>query len=523
MRTASLLAAAVSLAAGLTVGRAEAQSIERVSVDSFGAQSDGLSQWAFVSGDGGHVAFMSEASNLVPGDTNGARDVFVRDRLTGVTSRVSVSSSGTQAIGHSGLNGMSISASGRYVTFTSTAMNLVTGDRNLSNDVFVHDRHQARTWRTSVNDRGEEGNGDSLWPSISADGRFVAFDSKANNLVPGDLNGWSDVFVHDRATGRTSLVSVDSAGIQGDGNSIKPFLSASGRFVVFSSLSTNFMAADTNRAYDIFVHDRQTGLTENVNVNEWGVQSDFQSGSYALSISADGRHVAFDSNATNLVPNDSNRRWDVYVHDRLTRRTSRVSLNLAGQQWDNHHSYAPSISPDGRYVTFFSSFNVYLRDRLLERTELISADPAGTPGDDVSTYPTLSADGRHVAFVSSATNLVPGDTNDAMDVFILDRGPLAPGLAKTGICPGPITLDVRDASALGRILILHGPSGSFVNPSQPCQGLLLGLSSPHLGALVTADASGHANVIFTPPPGSCGRRIQAVDLASCVATNVIVL
>src|SRR5262249_4136371 len=159
-------------------------------------------------------------------------------------------------------NGFSLSADGRFVAFKSFATNLVSGDTNNATDVFVHDRQTGQTERVSVDSTGRESNNNSYDSILSADGRIDAINSIATNLVGGDTNNAADIFVHDRQTGQTERVSVDSAGVQGNRDSEIPSLSADGRFVAFNSTATNLGGGDTNNAADIFVHDRQTGQTE---------------------------------------------------------------------------------------------------------------------------------------------------------------------------------------------------------------------------------------------------------------------
>ena len=326
---------------------------ERVSVSSSGDQGDLASATAYdrcFSADGRYVAFESSSSNLVPGDTNGTRDVFVHDRVTGGTERVSVSSSGGQ--GNDWSDSPSISADGRYVAFYSRASNLVAGDTNAVADIFVHDRVTGGTERVSVSSTGEQGDG--AWPSISADGRYVAFYSSASNLVPGDTNGAFDVFVHDRVTGETIRVSVSSSGVEGNSMSGLPTISADGRYVAFHSIASNLVPGDTNSGFDVFVHDLVTGETERVSVSSAGEESnDGSVYSYGLAISSDGRYVAFPSNASNLVPGDTNGKIDVFVHDRVTGATERVVVSSSGEQGNDHSAFA-SISADGRYVAFQS-------------------------------------------------------------------------------------------------------------------------------------------------------------------------
>jgi Tol biopolymer transport system component len=216
-----MLAARTLVIVGLTTaagaGVLLAQTTTRVSVDSQGAQGNGWSGPASsISADGRFIAFASYATNLVAGDTNGYMDVFVHDRQTGETTLVSVDSQGLQGNGTSGENIICISADGRFVVFDSLASNLVSGDLNGLEDVFVHDRETGETTLVSVDSQGTQGNGDSFGGSISADGRFVVFDSLASNLVPGGTNGGGDVFMHDRKTGETTIVSTDSQGAPGD-------------------------------------------------------------------------------------------------------------------------------------------------------------------------------------------------------------------------------------------------------------------------------------------------------------------
>lgn len=285
---------------------------ERVNVDSAGNQAlDFDSDRPSISADGRFVAFDSHAGNLVANDTNpnGQNDIFVHDRLTGITELVSVDSAGNQGFNFSFF--ASISADGRFVAFDS-ASQLAVGDTNGAVDVFVHDRLTGETELVSVDSAGTQGNGNR--PKISADGRFVAFESFASNLVAGDTNGDWDVFVHDRLTGVTERVSVDSAGNQGNNFSFRPSISADGRFVAFDSRANNLATGDTNGRDDVFVRDRQNGVTELVSANLSGTLGN--NFSVRPSISADGRFVAFDSLSSNLVAGDTNGQFDIFVRNR---------------------------------------------------------------------------------------------------------------------------------------------------------------------------------------------------------------
>jgi Tol biopolymer transport system component len=401
----------------------------RVSVASDGTGANNHSQIPSVSADGRYVAFCSNASNLVSDDTNDVADIFLHEYLTGQTTRVSVTSDGIQA--NAGSDSPFISADGRYVTFTSIARNLVSGDTNGYADVFVHDRQTAQTTRVSVSSAGAQANNGSWSPSISADGRYIAFHSLASNLVSGDTNAYMDAFVHDRQTGQTTRVSLSSGGVQTNAGSYNPSISADGRYVAFRSEASNLVVGDTNLAPDIFVHDRQTGQTSRVSMSSGGVQANGSSTN--PSISADGRYVAFRSHASNLVIKDLNDHADIFVHDRHTGETTRVSVAAIDLQ-ANGESSAPSISANGRYVAFYSAASnlvngdtnavndVFVYDRLGGQTMRVSVTSKGTQANGFSDYPSISACGRYVAFRSGASNLVSGDTNGVADVFVHDRG-----------------------------------------------------------------------------------------------------
>jgi Periplasmic component of the Tol biopolymer transport system len=412
---------------------------ERISVASDGTQGDEDSFSSAISADGRYVAFASDATNLVPGDTNGFRDVFVRDRQTGTTSRVNVASDGSQANHFTPGDGIAISADGRYVTFISFASNLVSGDTNGNYDAFVHDRLTGTTSLVSVSSTGVQGDvlgfGDM---AISADGRYVAFVSGSRNLVHGKTSPTADVFVRDRWAGTTTRVSLAGDGSEANGGSFNPAISADGRYVAFNSFATNLVPGDVNNEYDVFVRDRFAGTTSMVSVSSAGVQGDTRSFT-GLALSADGRYVTFNSNASNLVPGDTNEIKDTFVRDRQTGVTSRVSVATDGTQASGGTVFpfgAPfkvSISWDGRYVAFSTESSnlvprdtngfrdVFVRDRWAGTTRRVSVSTEGAQGDADSSSPSLSADGSDVSFESLASNLVPGDTNGRFDVFVQHR------------------------------------------------------------------------------------------------------
>jgi len=414
----------------------------RVSVDSSGAQSDNYSRFPSISDDGRYVAFESEASNLVPGDTNGGGDVFVHDRQTGATTRVSVSSTGEQANDSSGA--AAISGDGRYVAFYSYASNLVAGDTNGMVDIFVHDRQTGSTTRVSVDSSGTEANGNSddnyFAVSISGDGRFVAFISEASNLVANDTNGVNDIFVHDLQTGVTTRASVDSSGAEANSGSIAPVISSNGRYVTFSSGATNLIASDTNGKTDVFVHDIQTGQTILGSISTTGEQAN--GGGNSPSISGDGRFVVFISKSTNLVSGTEDYQELVYVHDRQTGQTTLASVYTSGDIMITGIVDQPTISSNGRFVAFAlydkadndGILNIWVRDLQAN----VSIDVGY--GNESSDSPSLSADGTVVAFWSGASNFVSGDTNGFWDIFVheIDTSPPNPSPSVVSVlqnCP----------------------------------------------------------------------------------------
>ncbi len=412
--------------------------IELVSVGFEGNQANGDSAKSSISADGRYVAFSSDASNLVPDDTNNAVDIFVFDRRQRTIERVNIDSDGNQASEHS--FSPSISVDGRYVAFSSFASNLVPDDTTYIEDIFVFDRQQRTIERVSVDPLGNQANGDSSKPSISADGRYVAFSSYASNLVPGDTNSTGDIFVFDHQQGTIERVSVDSLGNQANGDNILPTISRDGRYVAFSSDASNLVPGDTNNAVDIFVFDRQQRTIERVSVDSQGNQA--SENSFSPSICGNGRYVAFSSWASNLVPNDINGDNDIFVFDRQQRTIELVSLDSQGNQ-ANEFSSTPSINADGRYVAFNSyasnlvpddtngDNDIFVFDRQQKTIERVSVDSQGNQANGNSRDSSISFDGRYVAFASDASNLVPGDTNKASDIFVGANWPAGQAVSET--------------------------------------------------------------------------------------------
>lgn len=325
----------------------------RVSVSSTGAQANGPSYDPVISADGRYVAFVSDATNLVTGDSNAVSDVFVRDLRSPATTRVSVDSATTPVQGNGASYEPAINADGSKVAFSSEATNLVAGDGNTSTDVFVRDRMANTTSRVSIATgvSGAEGNGGSFEAAVSGNGQLVAFISQAANLVTGDTNNAFDVFVRDLTANTTARVSVAGASTQVNKDSWQPALSSDGRYVVFASDATNLVTGDSNGMTDIFLRDRTANTTSRVSLDVSGIQSD--GFSYNPAVSNDGRYVAFDSLAT-LDPVDFNNAWDVYMRDRTAKTTARLSLATSTAE-GNLDSQRPVMSADGRYVLFDST------------------------------------------------------------------------------------------------------------------------------------------------------------------------
>ncbi|MFI7446383.1 S8 family serine peptidase [Nonomuraea sp. NPDC049714] len=389
----------------------------RASLGSDGRQGNDEAWWPELSDDGGVVVFASPAGNLADGDTNGQLDIFATDVRTLTTTRVSVSSEGGQGDGFH--LSPTVSADGRYVGFNSNSTNLVPGDTNGQTDSFVHDRQTGRTERISVGHDGAQADASSYPPAFTADGRFAIYNSDATNLVPGDTNGMTDVFLYDRQTGKNERISVGQDGAQADANSREETISADGRFVAFQSDATNLVPGDTNGVADVFVRDLRTGTTKLVTAPHPATQT------VGPQISADGRVVVF-SNGVGL--------GHLYAHTLETGVNELVSATPAG---DEAHGmfFAPSLSADGRTVAFYSEasdlvegdtgtgYDVFVRDLDSRTTERITLGPKGVEADGWSDSPSISGDGRYVAYSSSAANLVEGDTNRRSDVFLHDRVP----------------------------------------------------------------------------------------------------
>ncbi len=326
--------------------------ITRINTDSSGNQvTSGIGTTVGgISADGRYVVFGSQADNLVAGVTGGTGHVYMKDTLTGVTTLISSDSAGNQATGAISA-AQSMSADGRYVVFSSGATNLVAGDTNGATDMFVKDTLTGITTRVSVDSSGAQANAASTGGDISADGRYVVFESTASNLVAGDTNGVGDIFVKDLLTGEVRRVNTSSSGAEATGFlSNASSISADGKFVTFTSRASNLVAGDTNALQDIFIKDLTTGETRRVSTTSSGAEANGLS--LSSDISADGRYVVITSQATNLATGASGRQ--VYRKDMLTGEILLLSSDSAGVPVGGSSSN-PSISADGRHTVFSSS------------------------------------------------------------------------------------------------------------------------------------------------------------------------
>ncbi len=439
------------MAAGLVLALASAvraQVTQRISVSTSGTEANDHCGSPTISGDGRSIAFETKATNLVQVDANGLQDVFCRDWRIPQSELLSLDASGSGSDGVSFAS--AISDDGRYVAFMSAATDLVPGDTNGQIDIFVRDRSTGTTQRVSISSTGAQANLSSASPAISADGRYVVFSSGASNLVAGDTNGVPDVFLRDRLTGVTQRISITSFGAQANDFSTSPAVSADGRYVVFTSAATNLGVGDTNGVDDVFIRDRGVGSTGRISLSTSGVQGNGRSSD--PSISADGQSVVFLSEASNLIGWDTNGKTDVYYRAWANNYNELVSVGTTSAL-ANGNSSSPVISADGRCVAFTSAatnlvsgdgnqkFDVFVRDRSLGTTERVSVSSTGEEADDHGETPAISSDGRFVAFASRASNLVPGDTSGVRDIFLHDRDATGftslchPGVSGVRACP----------------------------------------------------------------------------------------
>ena len=399
------------------------------SVSSGGTKGNGSSHMIDLSADGRYLVFKSSATNLITGDSEGYVDIFHHDTQTGITTRVSLTDDGDGTAANDDCDNPAVSGDGRYVAFDSYADNLEDDDIWSRSDVFRHDTVTGETILVSRNTAENLGSASSFEPDISNDGRYVVFESYANNMDPGDTDLDYDIFLRDTQTTTTTIISINSDGTTyGNDNSINPVISADGRYVAFESDASTLVTGDTLGHKDIFRHDTQTGTTIRVSVKSDGTEAN--GSSYVADISADGRYIAFNSLASNLVNGDTNGVLDVFMHDTITGITIRISTTSTGTEVSNS-STSPAISADGTYVTFHSSSDnlvagdsnnatdCFVKNTQTGAISLISKAEDGTPvGTGTSAVDSeISDDGVFVGFRTNATTLYPGDTDGYYDLY----------------------------------------------------------------------------------------------------------
>lgn len=486
----------------------------RVSVATDGSQGNNHSQTASISADGRFVVFASYASNLVPG-TIGHRQIYLRDLQTNTTKIVSVNNNDEP--GNLDSNLPTISSNGNFVAFSSGATNLVSGTPDNFTHIYVRDLQSNTTTRVSVASNSDVANHPSQNPSISADGRYVTFHSSANNLDSRATHlGVFQVYVHDRQTGQTNLVSLTHDNKQPNQQSRFPSISANGRYVAYDTFASNMLPGQTGFRRHIYIFDRVTNQTTQVSVNSAGEAGNNES-SYA-SVSEDGRFVAFQSYATNLVPGDTNGFIDVFVRDMQNAQTFRASVASDGTQGDED-SGLPSISADGRFVAFQSlatnlvsddtnhRADVFVHDLNSAQTTRVSVSSNATEGNDQSVGGKISGNGSFISFTSEANNLVPGDTNNAADVFVHSY-PIKPtaafiGNPTTGTAPLTVSFTNQSQGDFMTCFWNFGDSNSSsnCNPTHTYQNAGTYSVSLTVGGLGGTDTEVKTGYITVTTPG----------------------
>jgi len=405
------------------------ESTTRVSSDSSNNQATGgASTNPSMTSGGKYVVFESTASNLISGG-NTTSDVYRKDTSANTVVLISADTAGGVANGPS--SDAAISATdGRYVSFQSTATDLITGG-NATSDIYRRDTTAGSTILISKDTAGGAADGASSNPSTSTDGRYVVFESAATDLVTSDSNGVNDIFKRDATNSTTTLISSSSASVAGDGASSNAAISATdGRYIAFESAATNLVASDSNARKDIFLKDTTTNQTTRVSTATSGTEATGgTAGSTNASISANGRYIAFQSDETNLVSSDTNGNTDIFVKDTQTNTTTRVSTTASSAQSTGGNSSKPVMSSDSRFVAFTSSAtnlvssdtngvaDIFIKDTQDGTITRLSTSTAGAQANGASDNAAIASNGKYAAYDSAATNLVTGDTNGLADVF----------------------------------------------------------------------------------------------------------
>ena len=436
-----------------------ATSTSRVSVRSNGNQANDDSYKPDISADGRFIVFSSDATELVSGDNNDARDIFVHDRQTGITERVSVNSDGEE--GNFESESPSISDDGRFVTFYSFATNLHENDTNNVTDIYLHDRETGETTLVNIV-LGGQANDMSYDPEISGNGQFITFWSYASNLVGDDINNAADVFRYDRLAQTMFQVSLNSDEVPGNGHSSYPKISKNGRYIAFESDASNLATGDTGFYRDVFWRDMNDGETRRISVN--GDGNEVNGDSFEATISADGRYVAFTSRANDVTAGDSNVYSDIFLRDIDAETTERISRVMGDIMiWED-----PSVSINGRYTTYRGRpapppkssgcddvlCEIFIYDRETDTAVRASVSSNDIAGNDDSYTPVMADNGRYLAFSSEAPNLISNDSNNRRDIFLRE------------FLPSPTFIINHNTGKPGSIFAFHGTYYAAHEPVQ---------------------------------------------------------
>jgi Tol biopolymer transport system component len=475
-----LIGSLFALFATVETVTAQQCSVELMSVSPTAGGGNGESGRTGISADGLVVAFGSNADNLVPGDGNANADIFVRDRTTSTTALISCSTAGGQANGASGFP--RVSGDGRFVVFRSWATNLDPADIDPKPDIYRHDRVTGETVLVShhlVPATHPEG----AWQSsISYDGRFVAFDCWDDNLVPGDVNGMSDVYLRDMQTGVMELVSVGNQGEIGSMGSDTPSISWDGRYVSFASRATNWFAGNPHFFPHIYVRDRVLGTTTLVSYSPSGSYGPV-GGGFQPSISGNGAKVAFMYLGPDLMPSLFTHQWrgaQVYIRDLVSGELTYIGYSFKGGL-SGHESHDPMLSYDGRFVAWDSyskdliltngpGAQVFHRDLETGVTVLVGKGMGGAQPDGFSADAAISGDGRTVVFCSQASNLVPGSTGGTVNIFVRECDVASPTVyckAKVGVsgCEPDIGFQGKPSATAGSGFLIRADQLVGAQPS----------------------------------------------------------
>jgi len=443
MKFMSILLFAVVACAVLVLWSSQASAVipyltERVNLTPSGGQSTGNVQAdPTLSQDGRYAAFFTSSTDIVAGDTNGRPDVFVRNLKSGVAVRANLDSLGNQLDVATG--DYELSGNGRFVVFSSRGSSIVPGDTNGYYDLFLRDLKANTTQIVSLTSTNGLLNNSvrSVDFDISADGRYVVFSTAATNVVTGsDTNNSDDVFIRDVKLGTTTLLSKNSAGSFGNSTSLRPSISCDGAYVTFQSLATNLVSEDTNATGDIFLIERLSndsisnvtiGGNGSINISGYG------------DISCNGETIVFSSDASNLVSGDTNDTWDIFAYGMIDKVFQRVNLDSSGNQTGDAYHVVSNIVKNnidfsGRYVVFSSHSpdlvlgdtngqeDVFLRDLQDGTTQIVSKRNSTTQSTGISHRPSISLNGMDIIYVSSDGGLVTGDTGGYTDIFVSKTG-----------------------------------------------------------------------------------------------------